>query len=629
MEDRTVYISTGRAVRSTPGPARSRLRATLRREHPRGPYRVSATHNFPAPCRLVAVLVKEGEPRLLAEAAVLGVVGALAAQLFTLALRICERLFLAGLAGYRPPGLPEEGGVLKEFIGPHGLWLVPLATTLGGLISGLLVYNIAPEAEGHGTDTVVKAFHRTGGFIRARVAPLKLVASAITIGSGGSAGREGPTALIGAGVGSIYATTLGHRRDEERRLLVLMGMAAGLSAIFRSPIGAAFFAVEVLYGNMEFESGALLYTMLASIVAYGVNGFFVGWQPLFFFPTDQTAIHPLNYAWFGVLGGASGLIATILPVVFYRLRDAFRALPFPPALNPAIGGLGVGLIALKFPQVLGGGYGWIQEAIYGRLAIQLLGILLFLKILAFALTVSSGGSGGVFAPTLFVGAMLGGLLSSLAHLPAATFVVVGMVAVFGAAARVPIAALVMVTEMTGGYQLLPAAGFAVLLSYLVQTQLSSHLKYHSLYEAQVLGRAQSPARDAENVELALQLLGTRHIPRSAKVGHLDLVTLLDSGIPITMPGRRQLTVGVLRPQSALVGKTIQACYQIAGEAPLEIIAILRGGNVVLPTQDTVLEENDRLLIVGSTRAETRIAEHLAPLEPAGARPANPSPATSG
>ena len=563
-------------------------------------------------------MVREGEPRLLAEAAVLGVVGALAAQLFTWALRICSHFFLAWLAGYSPPGLPEEGGVLKQVIGPHGLWLIPVATTLGGLISGLLVYNIAPEAEGHGTDTVVKAFHRAGGFIRARVAPLKLVASAITIGSGGSAGREGPTALIGAGVGSIYAT-LGHRRDEERGLLALMGMAAGLSAIFRSPIGAAFFAVEVLYGSMEFEAGALLYTMLASIVAFGVNGFFVGWQPLFYFPAVQTPLHPLNYAWFGVLGVASGLIATLLPVVFYRLRDAFRALPFPVALNPAIGGLGVGLLALKFPQVLGGGYGWIQEAIDGRMAIQLLAILLFLKILAFALTVSSGGSGGVFAPTLFVGAMLGGCLSSLIHLPAETFVVVGMVAVFGAAARVPIAALVMVTEMTGGYQLLPAAGFAVLLSYLIQTQLSSHLKYKSLYEAQVLGRAQSPARYAENVELALQLLRTPQLPRSAKVGHLDLVTLLDSGIPITMPGRRQLHVGVLRPQSALVGKPVESAYQLAGESALEIVAILRAGNVVLPNRDTVLQENDRLLIVGSTEAGTRITEHVAPLEPAQSR----------
>ncbi len=189
--------------------------------------------------------------------------------------------------------------------------------------------------------------------------------------------------------------------------------------------------------------------------------------------------------------------------MFYRLRDAFRALPLPPALNPAIGGLAVGLIALKFPHILGGGYGWIQEAIDGKLALKLLLILIFLKIIAFAFTVSSGGSGGVFAPTLFVGAMLGGFLASLFHLPAAMFVVVGMAATFGAAARVPIASLMMVTEMTGGYQLLPPAAFAVLLSYIIQTQLSASLKYNSLYEAQVLGRAQSPSRYVENVELAL------------------------------------------------------------------------------------------------------------------------------
>ncbi len=569
-------------------------------------------------------MVRESEPRLLVEAAVLGVVGALAAQVFTWFLRGSEHLFLFWLAGYHPPGLPEEGGVLQQVIGAHGLWLIPVATTLGGLISGLLVYNIAPEAEGHGTDTVVKAFHRTGGFIRARVAPLKLVASAITIGSGGAAGREGPTALIGAGVGSIYATLMGHRRDEERNLLVLMGMAAGLSAIFRSPIGAAFFAVEVLYGSMEFEAGALLYTMLASIVAYGVNGFFVGWEPLFHFPSGQTVLHPLNYVWLGVLGGLSGLVATILPNAFYRLRDAFRALPFPASLNPAIGGLGVGLIALKFPQILGGGYGWIQEAIDGHLAIQLLGILILLKIIAFALTVSSGGSGGVFAPTLYVGAMLGGFLSSLVHLPAATFVVVGMVAVFGAAARVPIASLVMVTEMTGGYQLLPAAGFAVLLSYLVQTLLSSHLKYNSLYEAQVLGRSQSPARYLENVQLGLSVLGKGQIPKGAKIGHLDLVTLLDSGMAVNLPGRRQLNVGVLHPQSALVGKTIQSCYEMAGNAALEIVAILREGNVVLPARDTVLQENDRLLIIGSTKAETLLTEHLTPVGPPQTQPLSAS-----
>ena len=178
--------------------------------------------------------------------------------------------------------------------------------------------------------------------------------------------------------------------------------------------------------------------------------------------------------------------------------------------------------------------------------------------------------------------MLGGLLASLVHLPSAAFAVVGMLAVFGAAARVPIASLVMVTEMTGGYQLLPAAAFAVLASYLVQTTLSAGLKYQSLYEAQVLGRAQSPSRYVENVELALRLLGTQTIPRAAKIGHLDLVALLDSGVPVKVPGRKELNLGALKPESSLVGKTIQDCYSMAKNNTLEIIGIIRAGEIILP-----------------------------------------------
>ena len=545
---------------------------------------------------------------MLAEAAVLGVIGALSAQIFMWALKHCEHFFLIWLAGFHPAGLPEEGGALKQVIGPHGLLLIPVATTLGGLISGLLVYTFAPEAEGHGTDTVVKAFHRAGGFIRARVAPLKLVASAITIGSGGAAGREGPTALIGAGVGSIYAT-FAHRKDEDRGLIVLMGMAAGLSAIFRSPIGAAFFAIEVLYGRMEFEAGALLYTMLSSVVAYAVNSVFVGGKPLFFFPSEQLRILPTAYLWFGALGIAGGLIGTVLPVVFYRMRDLFRSLPVPAVLNPAIGGLFLGLMALKLPQILGGGYGWIQEAINGQIALKLLLLLLFAKILGFALTVSSGGSGGVFAPTLFVGAMLGGALASVAHLPAAPFVVIGMVAVFGAAAHVPMAALVMVTEMTGGYQILPGAAFAVLLSYLVQSRLSAPLKYHSLYEAQVFSRLQSPARYVESVESALKILGTRKVVGS-QLGHLDLVNVLDSGVGVQIPGRKELNIGVVGAASDLIGRSIQETSDITGKGALEIVAILRGSEVALPTPNTALREGDRILVLGSAKAREKLFSHL-------------------
>jgi CIC family chloride channel protein len=568
------------------------------------------------------------ESRLLAEAVLLGIIGALAAQVFMWALHFCTRIFLTDLAGYTPPGLPGEGGTLVEHVGPHWLWLVPVATTIGGLISGWLVYTYAPEAEGHGTDTAVKAFHRAGGFIRSRVAPLKLIASAITIGSGGSAGREGPTALIGAGIGSIYATWA-HRPDEERRLLVLMGMAAGLSAIFRSPIGTAFFAIEVLYGGMDLEASALAYTMLSSIVAYAVNGLFVSWEPLFSFPAAPAgAMHPITYLWYGVLGLVAALVATILPMVFYGLRDTFRELPIPSMLKPALGGLGVGLLAWKFPQVLGGGYGWIQDAIDGRLLLGLLLALIFAKLLAFALTVSSGGSGGVFAPTLFIGAMLGGFLSSLVHLPAAPFVVIGMAAVFGAAARVPIASLIMVTEMTGSYRLFAPAAFAVLMAYLIQSQLSARLKYKSLYEAQVEGRAASPARYVDHIRVALELLQQHRLPGAANIGHLNLVTLLDSGVSLKLSGGRELSIGMVPPESVLQGQTVKALTHLAGPQPVEVVAILRGANVVMPEPDTPLETGDRLLILASRNAREILKQHLAEagveaIEPAG-RPADGS-----
>src|SRR5690606_4621445 len=323
--------------------------------------------------------------------------------------------------------------------------LIPLVTTLGGLISGVLVFSLAPEAEGHGTDAAVKSYHRAGGFLRPIVTPLKMVASAITIGSGGAAGREGPTALIAAGIGSIYGT-LRRRSDDERRLLLLIGMAAGLSAIFRTPIGAAILAVEVLYSESEFQADALLYTVLSSVVAYTLNGVIVGWEPIFDVPATlgiESAVQFLEFALLGVLGG---LVAAILPSIFYGTRDLFQRVPVPPHIKPAIGGLLVGLMALELPQVLGGGYGWIQLAMDGQLSAALLATLVFAKIVAMALTVGSGGSGGVFAPTLFSGAMLGGVLASVFNQPPTAFVLVGMAAVFSGAARIPLATMFMVTE---------------------------------------------------------------------------------------------------------------------------------------------------------------------------------------
>ncbi len=554
-------------------------------------------------------ILRDREPRLMLESALLGVAGALSAQLFMWMLRACNRLLLIGIAGYQPPG--AEIGPDHQVIGAHGLWLIPLVTTLGGLLSGFLVYRFAPEAEGHGTDTAVEAFHRREGIIRPRVPPVKMVASAITIGSGGAAGREGPIALITAGMASVYAK-LAHRSEEDRRLLLLAGMAAGLSAIFRTPMGTGVFAIEVLYGRMEFEVGALLYTMISSAVAYTVNGLFVGFRPLFHVPSIATPALS-TYAIYAVLGVAAGLVGTALPEVFYRVRDGFRRLPVPVWTKPAIGGLLLGLLALALPQVLGGGYGWIQLAIDGKLALHLLILLLFAKMAAFALTVSSGGSGGVFAPSLFVGAMLGGTFSILFHQMPAIFVVVGMAAVFGAAARVPIATMLMVTEMAGGYHLLVPAGLAVMIAWLLQVQLSSFLRYRSLYEGQVPTRIDSPAHYLEHIQIALQLLGRRDIPFMDKIGHVDLLRLLRSHVRFDLPGGRELTMGVIPDDSPIAHRRLGEMYRELAQYDFEILTVRRREHLLLPHGDTLLEPGDRLVMITSPQSREPLAGYVAPL----------------
>jgi CIC family chloride channel protein len=559
----------------------------------------------------------KGERRLILDTILLGIVGALSAQLFLWLLRVSEGFFLNWLASYQPPILPSDGGTLHEVIGAHGLWLIPVATTLGGLLSGLLVYSFAPEAEGHGTDAAVKSFHYQGGFIRPRVPPLKMLASAITIGSGGAGGREGPTALISAGIGSVYATWT-HRDEAERRLLVLIGMASGLSAIFRSPVGTAVFAIEVLYGGMELEAGALLYTLLGSVVAYAVNGLFSGWTPLFAVPGILFPPTFLEYGWYVALGITAGLVAVLVPMVFYGLRDVFREVPIPPHFKPAIGGLGVGLLALQWPQILAGGYGWIQRAINGQLSADLMLVLIFIEMAAFALTISSGGSGGVFAPSLYVGAMLGGTLARLFHEPIAPFVVVGMAAVFGGAARVPVATLLMVTEMTGGYQLLVPAALAVVLSFMIQGALARHLKYKSLYEAQVAERVDSPAHHLEHVEAALKLLRDKNLIVPPHGTHLNLRQLLAAGIPVDLPDHKRLLMGVLDAESSYVGKRVAVCFPAANQDDVELIAVLRHGHTLLPHTNVRLQSDDRLLVIVSPNGHEELAPHLASLAPTAA-----------
>lgn len=271
------------------------------------------------------------------------------------------------------------------------MWLLVIPA-LGGLLSGLLVYLVAPEAEGHGTDAMIESFHQRGGHIRKRVPLVKIVASAVTIGSGGSAGKEGPIAQIGSGFGSFFATVL-KLKPRDRRLLVLAGAAGGIGAIFRAPLGAALFAPEVLYRETEFEYEAILPCIISSIVAYSVFTNVYGRRAIFSPGTvDFTLPELIPYALFGVV---CALVGFVYIRVFYGLRDRFfNPLGIPRLVKPALGGLMVGAVAFLFPQIMDGGYGWVQAALEGKLFWGTMLLLAFLKILATSCTISSGGSGG-------------------------------------------------------------------------------------------------------------------------------------------------------------------------------------------------------------------------------------------
>ncbi len=436
--------------------------------------------------------------RLLLDTILIGVVSALSAWLYLRALVAAQGFLLGRLAGFHPPALPGEGGQAAMLIGSHGLFLVPVVAALGGLAAGFLVYGFAGEAQGHGINTVVRAYHSLHPFLRALVVPATVVAAMLTLGSGGSGGLEGPAALINAGLASIYGSRTRHS-EAERRLLILVGLGASMGAIFHAPVAGALFAVDVVYNYLGWEAGALFHVLIGSAAAAVAGGLLMGWQPFLQMNIHPVLKGPLSLLPYLLLGLPAGLAATLLPAVFSLVRRGFRILPVPRRLEPALGGLGVGLLGLAVPQIIGGGYGWLQRMMLGQVAGRVLLVLVFAKMLAFSLTVGSGGTAGAFGPSLFVGAALGGYLAGLFGQAGPPFVAVGMVAVLAGAARVPFAAVLLAPEMTGDYRLFVPAALAVATSYLVQVGLSSRVPFPGLYEAQA-GRADQGGADGKSPE---------------------------------------------------------------------------------------------------------------------------------
>lgn len=443
--------------------------------------------------------------------AVVGVLGGVAAWLFKEMTALARHWLFQ-----QPSGIAGEG-LLATRAG--WFWALAIPTAGGGLV-GWLIYRYAPEAEGHGTDSVIRAFHRMKGVVRRRVIALKALTSAITIGSGGSAGQEGPVAQVGAGIGSGIAQAL-RLSDRDRRLFLLSGASAGIGAMFCSPLGGALFMPEVLYRKEEFEGEALVPCIIASIFAFATFTSITGAHQAVEISAELSrhltfdSLPELGI--YTVLGVLCAGLGWVYVKVFYGVEAAFGKLPVKKPLKPAVGGFLMGMVAIAIaPWVAGsgiffGGYGLMNDAIAGQIAIQALVVLILAKILATSLTISSGGSGGVFAPALSIGALIGSavglgamqLFPGLVEHPA-PYALVGMGGFFAGVAKVPVASVIMVSEMTGGYGLLAP----LMLVAVVHMLLS---RGWTMYKAQVTSQIDSPAHTGDFVIDVLQSLRVRDV----------------------------------------------------------------------------------------------------------------------
>jgi H+/Cl- antiporter ClcA len=437
---------------------------------------------------------------------IIGAVAGCGAIVFYEALVASTHFFLGVLVGYRVPTPIGEGGQAASASAGRP-WALPLVAGAGALLGAVLVFRIAPEAEGHGTDAAISAVHHNPRGVRFRAVIIKIVASALTIGSGGSGGREGPTGQISAGFGSLLTRVL-DLEPEDGRIAVATGIGSGIGAIFGAPLGGAVLASEILYRD-DFEPAALLPCFIASAVSYVIFGAVEGYKPLFGFVGSYHFSDPSQLVWFALIGVLAGLVGLLYAKSFYGLVDLFRRSPLPGWVNPAIGGLLVGAIGVAMPEVIGTGYGWIQTSLgHGLLSIPLWIVLLlpFARIFATGLSIGSGGSGGIFGPGMVIGAFLGAsvwrlfepVFPSMGHSPA-PYVIVGMMACFGGISRAPLAVMLMVAEMTGSLSILTPAMVAVGISWLIVRRNDD-----TIYRSQLKSRADAPA---QRILAGLPLLG--------------------------------------------------------------------------------------------------------------------------
>ncbi len=400
-------------------------------------------------------------------------------------------------------------------------WKIALLPALGGILVGLLVHFGASEAKGHGVPEVMTALALKGGRIRKRVALVKIFASALCIGSGGSSGREGPMVQIGASVGSTIGQ-LAKVPLMHQRTMVGCGAAAGIAATFNAPIAGVLFALEILVGDFGIASFSPV--VISSVTATAISRYY--WGDL---PTFQIPAYEIHSAWEFAIYPFLGIFAALCAVAFimtlYWAEELFEKMPGPEWAKPALGGLLLGLIVLQWPQAFGVGYGAMNHALHSDTLGLVLLVLVGVKIMATSATLGSGGSGGIFAPSLFIGAMGGAFFGWCAGqlfpgftAPPGAYALVGMGAVVAGTTHAPITAILIIFEMTGDYKII----LPMMITCILSTIVASALQRDSIYTIKLRKRGVVLSRGLE-----------QNILRSLSVGRF--MTRDAAPIPEAMP----------------------------------------------------------------------------------------------
>lgn len=554
------------------------------------------------PQRALAWVRRSENSALIALSLVVGAAAGLGAIAFRWLIESAT-LFFSGHADYSAvtdhaphPWVPWLGGLF-----------VVLAPAVGGLIYGPIIHRWAREARGHGVPEVMYAISKRGGRIPVKVAFVKAFASAITIGSGGSVGREGPIVQIGSALGSSLARAV-RLNESQVRLLVACGAAGGIAATFNAPIAGVFFAMELLL--VSFAARTFAAVVLSSVTASVIARAVLGDEAFLVLPEFHVA-HVWEYGMYALLGLVAALVAVGFTKALYWFEDAAdRIWKGPEWLRPGVGGLLLGLLLLAIPQMYGVGYPVLENAVMGGYVIGFLVLLLLAKIVATSLTIAIGGSGGVFAPSLFLGAMLGAAFGQSldailpdAGLTPGAYALVGMAAVFAGASRAPITAVIILFELTGEYTII----LPLLLAVVVSTMLSSHVSKDSIYTAKLRRRGVDLTRRPGAAALAgvsveslmrtaprtvsTRMSATEAVGRLLKSGRKSLPVVTEHGEYVGVVTLAAAASAITEDEDArevTVSQLIEWRDYVAPEAPVEEVLdrLLEGeSNDGLPVLD--------------------------------------------